>query len=144
MKMCHLTLVKEWRVSFDPGSQKSISTPPATVPNYYQPAMNLQSVLVMLAGPQDFADESTPCYLVPVADLTPEVSDILDQMDGNYCGNHDWIREFDEVVAPFLKRMCAEKKAIFQKTARVVIPHGYSVTRVVMLCIGGCDSYSDA
>ena len=105
-----------------------------------QPAMNLQSVLVMLAGPQDFADESTPCYLVPVADLTPEISDILDQMDGNYCGNHDWIQEFDEIVAPFLKRMCAEKKAIFQKTARVVIPHGYSVTRVVMLCIGDSDS----
>ena len=27
-----------------------------------------------------------------------------------------------------------------QKTARVVIPHGYSVTRVVMLCIGDSDS----
>jgi hypothetical protein len=100
----------------------------------------LKSVLVMLAGPQDFADESTPCYLVPVADLTPEVSDILDQMDGNYCGNHDWIQEFDEIVAPFMKRMCADGRAIFQKTARVVIPHGYSVTRVAMLCIGGSDS----
>ena len=109
-----------------------------------QPAMNLQSMLVMLAGPQDFADESTPCYLVPIADLTPEVSDILDQMDGNYCGNHDWIQEFDEIVVPFLKRMCAEKKAIFQKTARVIIPPKYSVTRVVMLCIGGCDSDSEA
>jgi len=111
-----------------------------------QPASTpMKSVLVILAGPQDFADESTPCYLVPIDDLTPEVSDILDQMDGNYGGNHDWIREFDEVVAPFMKRMCAEGKAIFQKTARVTIPPKYSVTRIAMLCIGGgCDSDSDS